>query len=214
MQASEPPNRDDKFDLAKYYNNLAMLLEGEKEYQLALQYNGRAALSIEDLARPSVTFTIELAQAHTLRGRTLQAQGAPAKAEKEYRQAIGMFAKFAPDDADRDLASFHERYGAALFQLGTLRQDEGDFSGAREMFSQAVEQHAAAQAETNLAFDYYWLAEANLALGAADQAQKALDQLAAALPKLAEADRGPLRNRAQELKRKLDDRKRKGPNAP
>ena len=162
--------------------------------------------------------------------RSLQAQGALAQAQKEYQQAIDMFTKFAGSDATRVLAPFHERYGEALFQLGTLRHKEKDLSGARGLFSQAVEQHAAAVRKTGqhaaagletgqqaaagleiaLGFDYYWLAEANLALGAADQAQNALDQLAATLPKLPEEERGQLGGAAQQLRKKLDDRKPNG----
>jgi tetratricopeptide (TPR) repeat protein len=204
----EPGNRDYAFELAKLYNNRAMLLEGRKEYQPSLQYNGKATLLFEDLARPALSFTIELAQAHTLRGRTLHAQGARAEAEKEYQQAIGMLAKLAPSDAARKRTDFHARYGEALFQLGALRQEEKDFPGARGLLSQAVEQHAAAGSETALCFDYYWLAEANLDLEAADQAQQALDQLAAALSKLPEPERAQLGGPAQQLQRKLDDRKR------
>ena len=173
-----------------------------------MQYNGKATLLFEDLARPALTFTIELAQAHTLRGRTLQAQGARAEAEKEYQQAIGMLAKLAPSDAARERTDFHARYGEALFQLGALRQEEKDFPGARGLLSQAVEQHAAAGSETALCFDYYWLAEANLDLEAADQAQQALDQLAAAFSKLPELERAQLGAAAQQLHRRLDYLKR------
>jgi tetratricopeptide (TPR) repeat protein/energy-coupling factor transporter ATP-binding protein EcfA2 len=206
----EPGNRDYAFELAKMYNNLAMLLEGRKDYQLSLQYNGKAALLFEDLARPALTFTIELAQVHTLRGRTLQAQGARAEADEQYRQSIGMLAELAAGDAARGRTDFHARYGEALFQLGALLQKEKNPLGARGLLSQAVEQHAAARAESALCFDYYWLAEANLELGAADQAQKALDQLAAALPKLPESERGRLGAYAQQLQKKLDDQKRDG----
>ena len=210
--AREPGNRDYAFDLAKFYNNLAMLLEGSKEYQLSLQYNTKAAHLFEDLARPALTFTIELAQAHTLRGRTLYLQGADEEADKEYRQAIGMFVEIEPNHATRELANFHARYGEALFQLGVLRQNHKDYRDARKLLSQAVEQHAAAGSETALCFDYYRLAEAHLELGAADQAQKALDQLAARLPKLPESKRGRLGGAAQQLYRKLADRKRNGQN--
>ena len=212
MAGREPGNRDYAFDLAKFYNNLAMLLEGRKDYQLSLQYNGQAATLFEDLARPALTFTIELAQAHTLRGRTLQAEGERAEADKEYRQAIGMFAKAAPSDAARDFTDFHLRYGEALFQLGALLQEEKDPLGARGSLSQAVEQHAAAGAQSALCFDYYWLAEANLELGDADQAQQALDRLAAALPKLPESERDRLGGYQRQLQKKLDDRKQNGHN--
>jgi tetratricopeptide (TPR) repeat protein/energy-coupling factor transporter ATP-binding protein EcfA2 len=214
MAGREPGNRDYAFDLAKFYNNLAMLLEVRKDYPLSLQYNRKAALLFEDLARPALTFTIELAQAHTLRGRTLQAQGTLAEADREYRQAIGMFAELAAGDAARGRADFHQRYGEALFQLGALLQEEKNPLGARGSLSQAVEQHAAAGAESALCFDYYWLAEANLELGAADQAQKALEQLAVALSKLPESERGRLGSYAQQLQKKLDDRKQKGRNKP
>src|ERR1019366_6608747 len=152
-------------------------------------------------------YAIELAQAHTLRGRALQAQGARAEADKEYRQAIGMFAELAPGDAARGRADFHQRYGEALFQLGALLQEEKNPLGARGLLSLAVEQHAAAGARSALCFDYYWLAEANLELGTADQAQNALDQLAAALPKLPESESRRLGGYAQQLQKKLDDRK-------
>jgi len=106
-QESELPNRDDKFDLAKYYNNLAMLLEDEKEYQPSLQYNTKATHLFEELARPSLTFTTELAQAHTLRGLTLQQQSKAAEAKNEYEQAIDMFEKDELSNAAEASALFH-----------------------------------------------------------------------------------------------------------
>jgi TolA-binding protein len=75
-----------------------------------------------------------------------------------------------------------------------------------------VEQHAAAGAQSALCFDYYWLAEANLELGDADQAQQALDRLAAALPKLPESERDRLGGYQRQLQKKLDDRKQNGHN--
>jgi tetratricopeptide (TPR) repeat protein len=208
LHGSEPENRDYTFELAMFYNNLAMLLEGRREYPLSLQYNSRATLLFEDLARPALVFTVELAQAHTLRGRTLQVQGAPADAEKEYRQAIALFARLAPSDTARERADFHARYGEALFQLGALLQQQKDPHGARGWLTQAVEQHAAAGAGAALSFDYYWLAEANLALDAADQAQKALDRLAATLSTLPEPELGRLSGAAQQLQKRLNHRKR------
>ena len=210
VQASGPPNRDDEFDVARFENNLAMLLEGQKVYGLSLQYNTEATHLFDDLARPSLAFTIELAQAHTLRGLALQDQRKRAEAEKEYQQAIDMFAQFAGSDATRNLAPFHERYGEALFQLGTLLQQEKNPLGARRLFTQAEDQHGKAGSVTALSYDYYWLAETNLELGAADEAQKNLDQLAAAVPKLPQSERDQLGGHAQQLQKELDDRKRSG----
>jgi tetratricopeptide (TPR) repeat protein len=210
VHGSEPGNRDYTFELGKFYNNLAMLLEGRREYQLSLRYNGQATALFEDLARPALVFTIELAQAHTLRGRTLEVQGLRADAEKEYRLGIGMFARLAPSDTARQRADFHTRYGEALFQLGALRLEERDARGAREAFLQAVEQHGAAGAEAALCFDNYWLARANLDLGDADQARKAADRLAALLPKLAEPERTRLAGPAQQLQKELESGKPTG----
>jgi hypothetical protein len=80
------------------------------------------------------------------------------------------------------------------------------------LFSRAVEQHAKAGPEgaSALCFDYYALAKTNLVLGAADQAQNALDQLAAALSKQPGPEFSQLRDHAQELQKKLDDRRRNG----
>jgi tetratricopeptide (TPR) repeat protein len=212
IQESELPNRDDKFDLAKYYNNLAMLLEDEKEYQPSLQYNTKATHLFEELARPSLTFTTELAQAHTLRGLTLQQQSKAAEAKNEYEQAIDMFEKDELSNAAEASALFHQRYGEALVHLAVLDQEGKDFGEALGLFSRAVEQHAKAGPEgaSALCFDYYALAKTNLVLGAADQAQNALDQLAAALSKQPGPEFSQLRDHAQELQKKLDDRRRNG----
>ena len=170
-----------------------MLLEGRKEYLLSSQYNSEAALLFEGLARPALAFTIELAQAHTLRGRTLQAQGERATAEEEYKQAVGMLASLARSDAARERRHGLPRAirrGAVSF--GNTAPTGNDFRGARVLFSQAVEQHASAGSEAALCFDYYWLARANLDLDATDQAQQALDKLAAALSRRPDTERAQL----------------------
>jgi len=204
MLASHPENRDYRFDLAKFYNNEAMLLESLQEDQLSLSYSEKAVRLFEDLARPTITFTIELAQAHTLRGRTLQYTGPRAEAEKEYQTAIEMFAHLVSSDTAQQNRELHLRYGEALLGLGTLLLQENP-QRARELFSQAAAQLALPGSEINLCRDFFWLAKANLVLGAADQAQQALDRLTATLPKLPQKERAQLGGAAQQLQKQLGD---------
>jgi tetratricopeptide (TPR) repeat protein/energy-coupling factor transporter ATP-binding protein EcfA2 len=204
MLAREPGNREYQFDLAKFYNSLAILLFGQRDFEDSSSYNDKAARLFDELARPALTFTMELAHTHTLRGRALWIDGRFGAAEKEDRLAITLFEGAAPSGAAKDNAEFHMRYGDALFQLATLLAEEKNPGGARALLSKAAEQHAAPGSETRLASDYLSLARANLELGAADQARQALDKLFATIPRLPEPERTQLGAEARKLQSKTN----------
>jgi tetratricopeptide (TPR) repeat protein len=82
LAKERPNNREYKFELATYYDNLALLLVDQGSRDLAKQRNRQALALINDLASPAPSLSIEMVKGHNLGAQILESQGsAEAKAE-------------------------------------------------------------------------------------------------------------------------------------
>ncbi len=97
----EPANREFKQERATFYNNLAMLLLDQKQFELAQQSNHQALSIMAELARPPFSLDVELAKAHSLRCQILIPQGF-SDAFDECQQSLDILNQLvkmhAPDD--------------------------------------------------------------------------------------------------------------------
>ena len=87
----DPSNREYKQELAKFYENLALLELDENQVALAEKQNHQALDLIEELASPGPSLSLNRAEAHMLRGWILESQSkqlAQAQSETEESQRI------------------------------------------------------------------------------------------------------------------------------
>src|SRR5215472_16549352 len=116
LTKAEPDNRVYKMELAKYCNNLSVLLGQLGDTDLAQSRSQEALDLLDALALPAPSLAIEQADAHNLRGRLLQ-PGDPRGALAEYRQAFDLFQKVWRDTTARYSAPAHQRYQDFLLNL-------------------------------------------------------------------------------------------------
>ncbi len=84
LSAQYPDNREYKFELASYYNNLALLSIEENKPDPARKSNGLALDLLAELAQPAPSLSMELARTHNL---AAQAEQSPAAIEAECQKA-------------------------------------------------------------------------------------------------------------------------------
>jgi tetratricopeptide (TPR) repeat protein/ABC-type oligopeptide transport system ATPase subunit len=167
-----PGNRDYALELAVFYENFGLFLANQKEFDLAVHNNEKAIALFEDLASPAPTFAMNIAYAHTLRGRILQTKGDSELAGKEYQKAIDMFERLGSSKESQKRADFHLWYGDSLMSLGNLQYTAKQFNSTIKLLSQAVEQHASARSKENLCYDYNLLEKSYLAAGSTGEAAR------------------------------------------
>jgi Flp pilus assembly protein TadD len=190
--------------LAKFANNLAITLIEQGASAAALVPNGRAVTLFEGLAQPVPSLASELAYAHNLRGRILEAEGHLPEAGQEYRTAVVMLRPLVNPGATAETPEIRLRFGLALFDFGVWQMRRGDLDGAARSLAEAAAQHAVAPAHrTNLAYDYLMLARVEMARGETASARKAASELLGLMPALADEDRRALDGPFAELRAKL-----------
>jgi len=116
LTKAEPDNRVYKMELAKYCNNLSVLLGQLGDTDLAQSRSQEALDLLDALALPAPSLAIEQADAHNLRGKLLQPKD-PRGALAEYRQAFDLFQKVWRDTTARYSAPAHQRYQDFLLNL-------------------------------------------------------------------------------------------------
>jgi tetratricopeptide (TPR) repeat protein len=113
---ADPENRVYKMELAKYCNNLSVLLGQLGETDLAQSRSQEALDLLDALALPAPSLAIEQADSHNLRGKLLQPRD-PRAAVTEYRLAFDLFQKVWRDTTARYSAPAHQRYQDFLLNL-------------------------------------------------------------------------------------------------
>jgi tetratricopeptide (TPR) repeat protein/energy-coupling factor transporter ATP-binding protein EcfA2 len=196
----DPRNREYRSELAKFTNNLAIVLLEQGEPADAIAPNTRALDLVQGLARPMPALATELAFSQNLRGRIFEEQARAGEAGQAYRAAVETLAPVSAEPGG-DRPEVRLRLGQALFDLGTWQLRNGDLEGASASLAAAVRQHEVlAEHRTNLAYDYLMLARVALARADGRGARQAAEALMKMLPQLAPDDRRALEAPAEALR--------------
>jgi tetratricopeptide (TPR) repeat protein len=186
---AEPENRQNALELAKLCNNLAGLLHALGDDAGATNRNARALDLLNELARPTPSVGVEIADTHSLRGRLLHAQG-DASAVGAYEEAVRRFETLLHAPAARRSPELHLRYEDLLLNLAILSRDRATSSPGRALLSRALDV-------------YLQAATGSAAEGATRDATAMLDALSRLGPELPEVSRRELSTRVDEVRRRL-----------
>jgi tetratricopeptide (TPR) repeat protein len=141
LTAANPANREYVFELAKFRNNYAELLRQSGEVSDAARNNADAIAELDGLARPAGSLAVEQADAHSLRGRILEAQSASAAAA-EYERAFQLFKETAERSDGGRLPVFHMRFTDLLFDLVSLQRSQAVPPGSHQLLTEAFSYYA------------------------------------------------------------------------
>jgi len=136
LAKKEPLNREYRQELATYNNNLAMLLIDQKRFDLAEQRNRDALHLVEDLARPTLSLGLGLANIHSIRCQILESNKSK-EALAECRQSLDILNQLAK------IQSAHDRP-----ELQLLYRDLG--YNYEEIARQSLRADSLAEAESAL----------------------------------------------------------------
>jgi tetratricopeptide (TPR) repeat protein/energy-coupling factor transporter ATP-binding protein EcfA2 len=195
LTIKNPENRDYKFELAQYYDNSAILFQSRNQAAAALAHSEKAVALYHALTRPLPALMMHLGLLHDIRGRILESNNW-TQAEAEYRRSIEAFRQAGMDDQNGD---FHLWFGQALANLGHALEQRGNHKEAIELLREAITHHQAAGSNYDLAWDYYFLANAYRKSGSAAEARQAIADLSKTIPKVAQADQPELKQSLQEI---------------
>ena len=107
LTSQYPDNRDYKFELAQFYNNLALLSVEEDQSESARKWNSMAMDLLDDLARPAPSLSLEMARTHNL---AAQAGQSPEAIEAECRKSQQMLEQLASNKNFQGRAELHNLY--------------------------------------------------------------------------------------------------------
>src|SRR5262249_25678106 len=116
LLADHPDNREYRIELATFCANLAAFLHEEGEHAEAVKRSEQGLRLMESLTRPAPSLTVAVADAHNLRGLILRAHDAFA-AEKEFGEAVDLFAAALQEPRLRSREDYHQRVGDLLINL-------------------------------------------------------------------------------------------------
>jgi tetratricopeptide (TPR) repeat protein len=129
-----PENRDYRFELATYYNNLALLSVDEKQYEVAQQRNRRALSLLEELARPVPALSIQLAQGYNLAAQVSESKGAAA-VKAECQRSHDILEKLARNPNVRgrpELRQLYRDLGYNYLELAQLELRDSSLEDAQQ----------------------------------------------------------------------------------
>jgi hypothetical protein len=188
LVAAQPDNREYKVELSTFCANIASLLKDQGAIAEADARSRQALGLVQELARRAPSLTVTLADSHSLRGALLEAANAVA-ADREYRDALDLFAGAADEPAARRRPDYHLRFGDLLVSLSASSPALAD---RRALLERAVRAYAA-------------LAERIAASGSRAEAQLSLDTIARVSPSVPLAYRGVLATASRQLRISLGD---------
>jgi tetratricopeptide (TPR) repeat protein/energy-coupling factor transporter ATP-binding protein EcfA2 len=175
LVGSERANREYRFELSKFYNNLSYVQREQGLTDRARESNDRARELLEELAKPAPSLGIEQADAVNLRARILESRGW-REALPEYERSLGMFERLERDPEAHAQPEFHLRFGDLLGNLVELAQRNQGVAEARQLLTRAV-------------MPYLTTAGRIAQSGAPDEAQSVVNTMERLLPLLSDRDR-------------------------
>jgi tetratricopeptide (TPR) repeat protein len=190
---SDQDNRQYKLELAKFSDNLAVLLLDQGQPEAAVVHSRRAVDLIEELARVSPSLAIERADAHNVRAWLLESQD-PAAAEREYAEALELFVDARDDGRSYRLPDFHLRFGDLLVNLAGFPDRASDPDNARRLLTRAVASYAQ-------------IARTIVDSGSLPEVEHALATVNRVLPELPDSEKRELTAVSQQLQSAVNDRR-------
>lgn len=190
LTRSDPRNREYRWELAIYCNNLANL-QAQADPKAALENNARAVAHMRELARPIPEVANELGNALNTGAHMRPNHDEARAALDEARQIFaGLAAEFTTDP------QYHDRLGNALFGMGALafRESPPNYQSALDLARQAAHSHQEAYRNgdravgEHLARDHHLLAFCHFRLQNYDDAAKTVGEYRLLFEKLALAD--------------------------
>jgi tetratricopeptide (TPR) repeat protein/energy-coupling factor transporter ATP-binding protein EcfA2 len=109
LTQSYPENREYKFELATFYNNLALLCLDQKQLELARHRNRLALNLLEELAQPVPSLSMQLAAGHNLAAQLLENDG-PTAVEEECERSQEILDTLARDPSVSDRPEIQNLY--------------------------------------------------------------------------------------------------------
>jgi len=150
----KPEDRENKLELATYYNNFAMLLLDEKQVDMkqvdmAKQYSLQTLDLFEDLAAPSPTLSIDLAKVHTLRARLLENHD-PKEAQADTQKSMEILEKLKKNQDSlnlpeiqgvfRDLGYTYVQLADRSLKSGSRTEAQADLDNLSRLIPEVSEQ--------------------------------------------------------------------------
>jgi energy-coupling factor transporter ATP-binding protein EcfA2 len=188
LVAAEPENREYKIELATFCANIAPMLKEQGSEAEAERRSRQALTLVQEQARLAPSLTVALADTHSLRGTILEARNDLA-ANREYAEALDLFAGAGEQPAVRARPDYQLRFGDLLVNLAAFPSANAD---RRALLGRAVRAYAD-------------LAETIAANGSRAEAQNAADTIARILPSMPQTDRAALTAAARQLSTRLGD---------
>jgi tetratricopeptide (TPR) repeat protein len=182
---AEPDNREYKFELAKYCNNLSDLLRRIGEDELADKRSRQAIDLLDQLAMPAPSLVIEQADAENLRGQLLQRRDERA-ALAAYERAFRIFERLWTSRTPRYSAPLHKRYDDLLYQLVAFAR-----------MSREAQTHTLLVKALSAYIDF---GVSSLQSGTPGDARAVVENISNLLPYLTDADRAAVNRSYEALK--------------
>jgi tetratricopeptide (TPR) repeat protein len=135
-----PENRDYRFELATYYNNLALLSLDEKQYELAQQRNRQALNLLEDLARPAPSLSMQLAQGYNLAAEVSEPKGAAAVrvATQRSQEVLDKLARHPNVQGRPELRQLYRDLGYNYLELAQLELRSSSVDDAQQALDKCL----------------------------------------------------------------------------
>lgn len=188
LVAADPENREYKIELATFCANIAPLLKEQGADAEADQRSRQALSLVQEQARLAPSLTVTLADTHSLRGTILEAKS-DLEANREYTEALDLFAGAGEQPAVRARPDYQLRFGDLLVNLAAFHSTNAD---RRSLLGRAIRAYAT-------------MAETIASSGSRAEAQTAADTIARILPSMPQANRAELTAAARQLSNKLGD---------
>ncbi len=188
LVAAEPGNREYKIELATFCANLAPMLKEQGADAEADERSRQALTLVQEQARLAPSLAVTLADTHSLRGTILEARNDLA-ANREYGEALDLFAGAGEQPAVRARPDYQLRFGDLLVNLAAFPSTNAD---RRTLLGRAVHAYAS-------------MAQTIASNGSRAEAQAAADTIARILPSMPQSDRAALTDAARQLSTRLGD---------
>jgi len=120
LTAQYPDNREYKFELANFLNNLALLLVDQNKPELARNWNQHALDLLGELARPAPSLSLELVRTYNLAAQAGSSPAAIATECQKSREVLDQLSKEQDFRRRSELSNLYRDLGYDYLQLADV----------------------------------------------------------------------------------------------